>query len=108
MIRRSSTMSRGTTYWFRLFFYTRDTRIPNISFTHVQVFRTQVLTIVKKNDAIKGMKDTTNSIPGSTLLSTGHRDEGREYPGGGGGGLFLESPGNFSSLKSQLKNCHTH
>lgn len=37
--------------------------------------------IAKKNDVIKGIKETTISTPGSRLLSIGQRDEGRQYPG---------------------------
>ena len=59
MVRRSSTTSRGTTYWFQFLF----SCVPGISSVHAHVFRTAVLINV-----IKKMRKTKNSIPVFTQL----------------------------------------
>ena len=51
MVRRSSTTSRGTTYWFQ-YFVLRC--VPGISFAHTQLFQDEVLTIIKTKDCNRG------------------------------------------------------
>ena len=69
MVRRSSTTSRGTTYWF-LFLFLLLFCISGISLAHAQVFRNEILTKIAKANYDKGGDELD---PGSTQLSIWRR-----------------------------------
>ena len=59
MVHRSSSTSRGTTYWFK-YFCCFELRV--FRFVCVQSFATEMFTVIKKNDALKGIKWTASSF----------------------------------------------
>ena len=62
MVHRSSSMSRGTSYWFK-YFCCFEFRI--FRFARVQIFATEKFTIIKKNVALKEIEETASSFRGS-------------------------------------------
>ena len=69
MVRRSSATSGGTTYWFLFLFFLLFC-IPNISFAHAQLFRTEIFAKIAKANYDK---DGDELDPGSTRLSIWRR-----------------------------------
>ena len=61
MVRRSSCTSRGTSYWLK-YFFCFEFRV--FGFALAQFFSTEMFTIIKKNDAPKGIEETARSFRG--------------------------------------------
>jgi len=76
MVRRSSSTSSGTTYWF-LIFVSCCSCILDVSLAHAQVFRVKILIKITKT---KCDKEGDEINPGSMQPSLWRRIEGREYP----------------------------
>ena len=66
MVRRSSTTSRGTTYWFHRFCF------PMSRVSGLRVRNFDVLTKIKRRKGNKAIKERTSSIPDPSLHGFQH------------------------------------